>query len=65
VRSNKGAHLVLGLRRRHALADQQKRTLRRLQYVEGVLDVLRHRHRARRVGASRDLRRPDRDRTSR
>ncbi len=48
---DEGPHLFLGLRGRHALADKGKRALRRLQHVEGALDVLRHRHRARGVGA--------------
>jgi hypothetical protein len=40
---DEGAHLVLGARGRHALADHGKRARRRLQHVESVLDVLRQR----------------------
>ena len=52
---DEGAHLVLGAREGHALADDHQRPLRRLQHVQRLLDVLRHRLDARRIGAFRGL----------
>src|ERR1700722_18722632 len=49
------AHLVLGARGGHALADDHQRPFGRLQYVQRLLDVLRHRLHARRIRAFRGL----------
>ncbi len=49
------AHLILGVREGHALADDHQRTLRRLQHVQRLLDILRHGLDARRIRAARGL----------
>jgi hypothetical protein len=51
----KRAHFVLGAREGHALADDDERPLGRLQHVQRLIDVLRHRLDARRVRAFRGL----------
>jgi len=51
----KGAHLILGARPGHPLADKDERPLGLFEQVQRVLDVLLRRHRTRRVGRPLDL----------
>jgi hypothetical protein len=50
-----GAHLVLGARPGHALADEDEPPLVLFEQVESVLDVFLRRHRTRRVRRPLDL----------
>ena len=52
---DEGAHLALGARPRHALADEDQRPLGLFEHVQRRLDILARRHHARRLGHALDL----------